>query len=85
VTNEQRLIVIFFWMIMIVRGIEIWLVDSMQVREDRFTNFTKLLINNPAYFLLAPLSGVLPLACPLTYSRILQKTTDTGNEILIKS
>jgi hypothetical protein len=31
-----------------------------------FTNFTIFLINNPANFLLAPLSGILPLACPLT-------------------
>jgi hypothetical protein len=32
----------------------------------RFTNFTKFLIKNPANFLLAPLSGILPLACRLT-------------------
>jgi hypothetical protein len=31
-----------------------------------FTNFTIFLIKNPANFLLAPLSGILPLACPLT-------------------
>jgi hypothetical protein len=32
----------------------------------RFSNFTEFLINTPANFLLAPLSGILPLACPLT-------------------
>jgi chitinase len=31
-----------------------------------FTNFTKLLIKNPAYFFLALLSGIHPLAYPLT-------------------
>jgi hypothetical protein len=31
-----------------------------------FTNFTIFLIKNPANFLVALLSGILPLACPLT-------------------
>jgi hypothetical protein len=37
-----------------------------QTRGTRFANFTKFPKNNPANFLLAPLSGILPLACPLT-------------------
>jgi hypothetical protein len=36
----------------------------------RFTNFIKFLINNPANFLLLPLSGILLLACSLTYQDI---------------
>jgi hypothetical protein len=32
----------------------------------RFTNFTKFLKKNPDNYLLAPLSGILPLACLLT-------------------
>jgi hypothetical protein len=35
-------------------------------RVTRFTNSTKFLIKNFAYFLLAQPSGTLPLACPLT-------------------
>jgi hypothetical protein len=41
-----------------------------QESGTEFTNFNKFLMWNPANFLLAPLSGVLLLACPLTYQDI---------------
>jgi hypothetical protein len=44
--------------------------SSKQRPGMRFTNCTKFLINNPADFLLAPLSGILPPACPLTWQNI---------------
>jgi hypothetical protein len=39
-----------------------------QGRDSQF--FTKFLIDIRAYFVLAPLSGILPLACPLTLQDI---------------
>jgi hypothetical protein len=41
-----------------------------------FNNFTKLLINNSANFLLARLSGIFCLACPLTYQDIPDKSLE---------
>jgi hypothetical protein len=37
-----------------------------KIKGTRFTNLIKFLIKNPANFLFAQLSGILPLACPLT-------------------
>jgi hypothetical protein len=48
-------------------GVRVNASDKCQRKSGTiFTNLTKLLIGNPANFLLAPLSGILPLACPLT-------------------
>jgi hypothetical protein len=44
---------------------------TLPISGTRCTNFPKFLIKNPAYFLLAPLLGILPLACPLTKHDIL--------------
>jgi hypothetical protein len=44
----------------------------------RFTNFTRFLLKNPASLLLVPLSGILPIACPLTW----QDISDNSRAIL---
>jgi hypothetical protein len=40
--------------------------DNFDVFRTAFINFTIFLLKNPANFVLAPLSGILPLAFPLT-------------------
>jgi hypothetical protein len=47
------------------------------VPGTKFTNFTRFLIRNPANFFLAPLSGIILLACPLTWQDIPNKGSIT--------